>query len=54
MLSEQFKKSLIKNREELIKDCISCLFKTIYSIEYKTLLVQKIKKHKKAIHKYNL
>lgn len=53
MLTKQFKNALIKSRKDLIEKALHELFKTIYSIEYKSFLVKKIKIHKKAIHKCN-
>lgn len=53
MLTKQFKIALIKSREQLIEKALFELFNSIYSIEYKSFLVKKIKRHKKAIHKYN-
>lgn len=48
MLTKQFKIALIKSREQLIEKALYELFKTIYSIEYKSFLVRKIKIHKKS------
>ena len=52
MLTKKFIQALIKNRENWINEAIFELLLPIYSVEMKTLSIQKIKRSRKKIYEY--